>query len=385
MKRNKWTRVGSILCTVLMFTSVLAGCNGGTSAPAASTAPVGAAQAPVSTAQNQQAPKPDLKKLYDSIPNQKAYISLKDIGDVKAKGNYKVGLALYTVSTGFYKTLADSLATELKNSGATVLNSDCNGDVTTQVSQIENFITQKVDAIILTPADPPSAINIALNKAYDAGIPVIAVDMPPDAGAKYLTAYVTDAYQLGYIIGEEVAKKLLAENPKGDIEYGIIGGIEGGVIPTARYNGSQDGIKAVDKEGRIKLVSFLYAGDFSEEGGLKTAENMLVAKPNLKAIIGTCDAHVVGATAAAKRQGKDKNLIMAAVDGSKAALEIMKAGGPIKAIGLNSPKEVGQIAARATIAQLNGNFVPKSKVMYMDPILVTADNVDKYYDPDSAF
>lgn len=327
----------------------------------------------------------DLEQLYKEIPDAKAYIASADFGTVQAKRPYVIAQSLYSMNTIFYKVMADSIGAEIEASGAEALLADCRADVTTQVSQIENFITQGVDAIILCPADPPSALNLALEKAYRAGIPVVAVDMPPDASAKYLTSAVTDAYQLGYILGVEIATRLLKENPEGDIEYGIIGGIEGGAIPTARNNGSMDGIKATDTEGRIKRVSYLFAGDFTEEGGLRVAENMLVANPNMKAVIGTCDAHVVGATAAARRQGRDRSLIMAAVDGSRPALEIMKAGGPIKALALNSPKEVGAIATRMTIALLNGGYKPDSKTMFMAPVLVTEENVDQYYDPQSEF
>ncbi len=329
--------------------------------------------------------KLDLEKLYKDIPNVKAYIASEDMGVIKADRPYVIGLSLYSLNTVFYKVMADTMMAEIEASGCKPLLADCRSDVITQVSQIENFITQQVDAIILCPADPPSALNLALEKAYAAGIPVVAVDMPPDANAKYLTSCVTDAYQLGVILGEEIGKRLLAENPTGDIEYGIIGGIEGGVIPTARNNGAMDGLKSVDPENRIKRVSYLFAGDFTEESGLRVAENMLVANPNLKAIIGTCDAHVVGATAAAKRQGRDQGLIMATVDGSRPAMEIMKNGGPIKALALNSPKEVGTIATRITIALLNGEYNPPSKTMFMAPVLVTVENVEKYYDPNSEF
>lgn len=329
--------------------------------------------------------KLDLEQLYKEIPTEKAYISSEDLGTVKAKRPYVIGQSLYSLNTVFYKVMADAQNAEISASGAKPLLADCRADVVTQVSQIENFITQRVDAIILCPADPPSALNLVLEKAYAAGIPVIAVDMPPDANAKYLTSCVTDAYQLGYILGEELGTRLLRENPTGDIAYGIIGGIEGGAIPTARNNGAMDGLKAVDPEGRIKRVSYLFAGDFTEESGLRVAENMLVANPNLKAIVGTCDAHIVGATAAARRQGRDQGLLMVAVDGSRPALEIMKNGGPIKALALNSPKEVGTIATRITIALLNGEYTPTSKTMVMTPVLVNEANVDKYYDPKSEF
>ncbi|MCQ5128261.1 sugar ABC transporter substrate-binding protein [Butyricicoccus faecihominis] len=327
----------------------------------------------------------DLASIYDNISSEMTYVDLSSLKLEKAATEYTIGLAMVSVSSDWFRQLADDLTAELEDAGCKVLMVECDSDATKQVSQIENFITQGVDAIIVNPADPQAAINIALNKAYDADIPVISVDLPPDDGAKYMTACITDAYSLGYAVGEELATRLLEMYPEGEIEYGLIGGTDGNYIASNRNKGERDAIQAVDKEGRIVESAFLYAGAYTEEAGLKTAENMLVAHPNLKAIIGTCGGHAVGATAAAKRQGVDQNLIMGCVDGSKAELNIMKENGPIQAVGLNSPTEVAQMAARTIISALNGTSYPASRQIAPEPTLVTPNNIDNYYNPDSAF
>jgi ABC-type sugar transport system substrate-binding protein len=206
----------------------------------------------------------------------------------------------------------------------------------------------------------------------------MTVDVPPTEDAKFMSAYITDAYQLGYAVGEQIAKDLLAAYPTGEIEYGLIGGTVGNPVPTARNSGMRDAVAAIDTEGRIKESTFLYANAFTEESGLKTAENMLIAHPKLKAILGTCDAHVVGATAAAKRQGLDKDIIMGGVDGSKAAMQIMKDGGPIKVLALNSPIDVGRSAAREMVAFIVDGAIPVSKSMIIKGDTVTPKNVDEY-------
>ncbi|NLG85732.1 MAG: sugar ABC transporter substrate-binding protein [Firmicutes bacterium] len=337
------------------------------------------------SSQTEKVNKLNLQELYASVSDEKVVLDIKDIIDTKAKKEYTIGVAMNTVSTPFFKALADSIQASLKEAGAKPLLAVCDEDASKQVSQIENFITQGVDAIIIKPADPAETLSIALDKAYQANIPVIAVDAPPAEDAKYLCAFITDAYDLGFIVGEEIAKQLLEANPTGEIEYGIIGAIDGNTIATIRNMASRDGIASVDAEGRIKEVAYLFSGGFSEEGGLQTAENMLVAHPNLKAIIGTCDAHVIGATAAAERQGKADQIIMGAIDGSKTAMEIMMNGGPIKALAWNSPQEVGRAGATATIRLLNGDEVPASKTMVIKAVLITPENVKDIYDPNSAF
>lgn len=343
------------------------------------------AEEPVEEASNEEESEVEqdnaLGAVYDSMGTEDIFVTLDDLAAVKSENSLTIGLAMgYGLSTPFYTSLAEAFTDEAESLGATVVLADCESDAQTQVSKIENFIAQKVDGIVVLPADPNTAITFVLEKAYNEGIPVITVDVPPADDAKYFATFITDAYSLGYSVGETTAKMLLEENPTGEIEYGIIGGVEGNPTPTARNNGMRDGIAAVDTEGRIVESAFLYANAFSEESGLNTAENMLIAHPDLKAILGTCDAHVVGATAAAKRQGLDGNLIMGGVDGSKAAMEIMQDGGPIKVLALNSPNDVGRAAARAMTAFLVDGTTTPSKRMVIEGGVVTPDNVDEYID-----
>ena len=207
----------------------------------------------------------DLEELYSSVSEEEVVLAPEDIEDIQANEKYKIGVAMNTVSTPFFKALSDSIEENLEKSGAEILLAVCEEDASEQVNQIENFITQGVDAIIIKPADPAETISIALDKAYEANIPVITVDSPPAEDAQYLTAIITDAYDLGFIAGEELAKQLLEANPTGDIEYGIIGAIDGNTIAATRNDASREGVASVDTEGRMKEVSYLYAGGFSED------------------------------------------------------------------------------------------------------------------------
>ncbi len=328
----------------------------------------------------------ELADLYATIPTEAAYIALDELPALEANEEYTIGCAMTNVSTGWFKGLYDNLEVVLNEAGVNVLLVECNDNADQQVNQLNNFIAQEVDAIIINPANPQETVTSVLDDICAAGIPVVAVDVPPEEGAAYLSACVTDAYSLGKMVGTELATRLLEMYPEGDIEYGMIGGTDGNSIAAARNQGERDAIAEIDTEGRIKEASFLYAGAYSEESGLATAQNMLSANQNLKCIIGTCDAHIVGAASAIEQLGlEDSNIIMGAVDGSKAALEIMKDGGGIVALGLNSPYEVGEAAARVLLGYLNDGTLPASKTLQMEPSLVTPDNVDDYYNPDAAW
>ncbi len=384
MRKKFWKKMAVVMSAVMMI-SLLGACSSGQEEP--ETPP---AQTEENTEGETEAPAEaegsgDLLTLYNSIPAEAEHVNLDSLPELKADKEYTIGCAMTNVSTGWFKGLYDNLEILLNEAGVKVLLVECNDDANTQVNQVENFITQQVDGIIINPANPQETVTSVLEDTCAAGIPVVAVDVPPEEGAAYLTACVTDAYRLGYMVGEELAKRLLEMYPEGDIEYGLIGGTDGNSIAAMRNQGARDAIKDVDTEGRIVEAAFLYAGAYSEESGLETAQNMLSANQNLKCIIGTCDAHIVGATSAAEQLGLEDNLIMGAVDGSKGALEIMKDGGPIVALGLNSPYEVGEAAARTILGYLNEGTIPSTKTLQMEPTLVTPDMVDDYYNPDAAW
>ncbi|NBH80391.1 hypothetical protein D3Z52_20000 [Clostridiaceae bacterium] len=367
-----------MLCCGLTLT-LLTGCSGNGANPTTAPSADGVNQADEG---NSNA----LTDLYDTISADIIYVAVSDLPEIKANQDYTVGVAMTDVSTGWFKALYDHVNEVLSQAGVTVNLVQCNDDAAMQVDQINTFIAQNVDAIIINPANPQETVTSALDDCAAAGIPVVAVDVPPEEGSAYMTACVTDAYSLGKMVGIELAKRLLEMYPDLDkIPYGMIGGTDGNSIAASRNEGARDGIAEVDTEGKIEERTFLYAGAYSEESGLTTAQNMIAANPDLKCIIGTCDAHIVGATSAAEQLGVEENLIMGAVDGSKSAYEIMRDDGPIVALGLNSPYEVGEAAVRVLLAYLNDGTIPDSKTLRLQPTLVTPENVEQYYDPDSAF
>ncbi len=383
MRKKLWKKLAVVMSAVMMI-SLFGACS--SRQEEQNPAPAADENVQEDSEQPQEdAASNELLALYDSIPTDPEHIELDTLPELKADGKYTIGCAMTNVSTGWFKGLYDNLKILLDEAGINVLLVECNDDANEQVNQVENFIAQKVDAIIINPANPQETVTSVLEDTCEAGIPVVAVDVPPEEGAAYLTACVTDAYQLGYMVGEELAARLLEMYPEGEIEYGLIGGTDGNSIAALRNQGARDAIAAVDTEGRIVEAAFLYAGAYSEESGLETAQNMLSANQNLKCIIGTCDAHIVGATSAAEQLDLADNLIMGAVDGSKGALEIMKDGGPIVALGLNSPYQVGEAAARTILGYLNDGTLPPTKTLQMEPTLVTPDIVDDYYDPEAAW
>lgn len=383
-------RMISILMVLTLTVVSLAGCGGNAGENAAQssngqTEGSGNAEGTAEETGDESAEdSSSLADIYAAVP-ESAYVELEDLTVSEAKGDYTIGVAMTSVASGWFKALYDDLNRILTDAGCKVLLAECQDDVNVQVSQLENFMTQKVDAVIINPCSPEDGLTPTLEKLYQAGIPVITVDNTPAEDAKYFCACLTDAYQLGYLVGEELGKQLLEAHPEGEIPYGVIGGIEGVQTAHLRNMGAIDGLASVDPEGRIVQKAFLYSGGFDEQVGLETAQDMLTANPDLMCIVGTCDSHIVGASRAAEALNLENNLLMGAVDGSKPAMENMIAGGPIKALGVNSPTEIAQVAGKAVLAYLNDGTLPAGKAIRMEPSLITEANVDEWYSPDLAW
>lgn len=153
----------------------------------------------------------ELMNLYDSISADTKYVALSDLPEITAKESYTIGVAMTDVSTGWFKALYDHVNEKLTEAGVKVNLVQCNDDAAMQVDQINTFIAQGVDAIIINPANPQETVTSALDDCAAAGIPVVAVDTPPEAGAAYMTACVTDAYSLGKMVGTELATHMLGK------------------------------------------------------------------------------------------------------------------------------------------------------------------------------
>src|SRR3954454_740971 len=121
------------------------------------------------------------------------------LGSALAADPVKVGLAVANLQADFFNQIKQSVERNAKDMGVTVVTVDAKGDGATQVSQIQDLINQKVQALIYIPAGAAAAA-VPVKTAKSAGIPVVAVDRnPADApGDTFIaTNSVAAAKQLG--------------------------------------------------------------------------------------------------------------------------------------------------------------------------------------------
>src|SRR6185312_11767033 len=122
------------------------------------------------------------------------------------------------------------------------------GNVNTQTSQMDNFITQKVDLILISPFEA-SPLTPVVARAMKAGIPVIELDRKTvgDAGKDYTAFIGGDNFKIAEAAGKYIAEKLMKDGG----EAAVLEGLPSSTPAVERLNGFKAGVK---ENGKIQIV-----------------------------------------------------------------------------------------------------------------------------------
>jgi ribose transport system substrate-binding protein len=256
----------------------------------------------------------------------------------------KIGVSLLTREHQFYKDLEAGLKESAEKNGYELIVQSGDMDLAKQQSQIENFIVQKVAAIVVCPADT-KGIAPAIEKANAANIPVFTADIAA-SGGKVVSHIASDN-----VLGGKMAAEFIANQLKDGGEVGIIGQPE--VQSTIdREKGFKD---EMVKHPNIKVVATLNGGGVRDRAN-KAADDMLQGNPNLKAIFAINDDSALGALASAETRGK-KDLIIVGYDATPEAVAKIQAGTMLKADVAQDPKLIGSKTVETIAKHLKGEKV----------------------------
>lgn len=220
-----------------------------------------------------------------------------------------------------------------------------------QVNMIEDLIQLKAKAISICAIDDKAIVG-AVKKANKAGIPIfIHNSLTPIPGGE-VTAYIGyDQRDGGRKCGEKAAKLLTEKygSPKGKVA--IIEGLAG-FHTNERAGGFRDALK---KYPGVKIVAS-QAADWDREKAVSVSENLLQSFPDVDLFFGCSDAMAQGASAAAKRAGKQVFTI--GIDGNPDAI-IDVGKGNLTATLAVYPKEMGETAVKTMKDTIAGKKVPQ--------------------------
>jgi len=269
-----------------------------------------------------------------------------------------IGLSMHFMRDDYAVRMAETVGEVVaEHPGAELRVTDANADAARQLSDVENLVTQGVDALIIVPIDE-KAILPAIRQANAHSIPVVAITRIP--GADVLTTIGANGdYENGKASGE-----LLRERTGGTGKIAVIS------IPynlwriDERVRGFEDAIAGSE----LQVVARQAGMDQARIQDL--VAGILVAHPDLAGLWCTFSNQVVGA-ADALRMANRRNVVLTGIDADRAIIERIRAGW-VTGTAAQFPAVQGRLAAEAVFMHLQGQAVPAD---YEVPVaLVTAEN-----------
>ena len=224
-------------------------------------------------------------------------------------GQFVIGFSQANNAEPYRQHVNDDLTAAAKKVPQFTLQiADGAGNVNTQTSQMDNFITQKVDLILISPFEA-SPLTPVVARATKAGIPVIELDRKTvgNAGKDYTAFIGGDNFKIAEEAGKYVADKLL---PQGG-EVAVLEGLPSSTPAVERLNGFKAGVKDNPK---IDVVAE-QAADWLPDKAQTAFAAMLQAHPNIKAVYASNDMMAAGARLAAKGAGKLDQVKILGTDG----------------------------------------------------------------------
>src|SRR6218665_2385555 len=256
-------------------------------------------------------------------------------------GKYTVGASLLTQQHPFYIELADAMKKQAAKDGGRLDLSIDNQDLNKQLSDVEDFISKKVDAIILSPVDS-KGVKAAVLKAGAAGIPVITVDIAA-SGVAVVAHVATDNYAGGVKAGELMAPATAGKGRIGVLHYPPV---QSGV------DGVEGFKKALSAHPQMKIVSI--QPGITRAEALTAAQNMLQAHPDLAGIFGFGDDAALAALASIKAANKLGQVKVVGFDGMAEARAAVDTEPAFVGVIRQYPDQMGARAIGWAVAVLAG-------------------------------
>jgi inositol transport system substrate-binding protein len=275
-----------------------------------------------------------------------------------------VGVSLLNLANEFIVKIEGALEDEAKQLGVRLIVNDAQRDAGRQIQQVENFIAQGVNAIVLNPCEL-EASSPAVEKAKAAGIPIVNMNSE--------TTAVPDAFvgsrdeESARLAMEFIAEKL---NGKGGIL--MMHGFMGQAAQIKRDAGARE---VLAKHPDMQLLAAQTA-EWDRAKAVTLMENWLQSHGDkINAVFAQNDEMAMGALLAIERAGKKKDILVVGVDAIGDALQAVKEGRLDATVFQDGVGQARQ-ALRAAVALSRGETVEKQTFIPFK--LVTKGNVGEF-------
>ena len=236
-----------------------------------------------------------------------------------------VGLVMKSLANEFFKTMEEGARKFAAEDGTFELipvgmNSET--DIDTQINAMENFITQKVDMIVLAPADSVGLVP-SVKKAVDAGITVVNFDVTLDKKALTDNGLPEDFLFVGpdNTLGSEMVGKFMAEKLGKGAKVIIIEGNPGADNAKQRKEGFMKAVEAYE----LDLLTSTTAHWETEEANT-VMTNLLTKHPDVQGVMCANDSMALGVVKAIEAAGKVDKIAVVGFDNIEACQSLIKEG-----------------------------------------------------------
>ena len=280
-------------------------------------------------------------------------------------GTIRIGLTM-KFDDLWLTTLRDAM-TEYAASqpGVELIAVDSKEDVVTQLGQVENFVAQGVDAIIIIPANTDAADPMT-KAAQDAGIPLVYVNRIPSNLPEGVVYVGSDSIQAGIMQAEWLAEQL---GGKGNVVI-----MNGDLAQEAAQMRTEGEKQVFAKFPDIKIIRE-DTGNWSRDQGLALMENWLASGDQINAVAANNDEMAIGALQAIEAAGQLGNILVGGVDASPDALQEMDKG-RLNVTVFQNAKGQGEGGIKAAIALAKGETI--DQITWVPFELVTPENYKTY-------
>jgi ribose transport system substrate-binding protein len=265
-----------------------------------------------------------------------------------SSGSKTIGVSIQNREAQFYQDMEAGMKTAAADHGFTVNVVDASRDNSKQQSQVEDFISQKVAAIVLTPYDS-QAIGAAIVEANKAGIPVFTADIANASKDGTVVAHIaSDNVQGGGQAGKLMCTGLAGK--PGEVA----------IIDEPEVTSVQDRVKgfkaALASCPNAKIVADINGGGERAKAS-SVMEDILQSHKNLRGVFGINDDSALGAAKAVDAAGLTGKIIVVGYDASPEARAAIKSGS-MYGDAIQHPDQIGSKTIEAIADAFASKPVP---------------------------
>ncbi|AZF04980.1 sugar ABC transporter substrate-binding protein [Pseudomonas sp. R5-89-07] len=259
---------------------------------------------------------------------------------------YRIGVSIARVDDNFMTYVRTGLEAAAKQQDVQIQFEDAQGDVVRQLNQVEGFLNQNVDAVIVLPVDTAATANIT-RAAVAANKPLVYVNRHPDQPTlpKGVVTVASNDIEAGQLQMRYLAEKL---GGKGNVAI-----IMGDLAQNATHDRTEGAKQVLKDFPGIKIVE-QQSAEWQRSKAMDLTSNWLLAGTQFDAIVTNNDEMAIGAAMALQQAGKSKGEVaIVGIDGLPDGLAAIRRGA-LTASVFQDPKAQASQALQAAVRMIKG-------------------------------